>query len=703
VPITLVEGQKSSGEFNASSGAATLPGPTAAGNTVLLWVDTNNSGGIVTPSGFVQDSPTFASSTNKLALYRRSNVPADETSWTITLPASAVAPVAWEVREYEGIDPDFPVDVKPSALNSSASASSIATSAAPPTNTVYDGLLVAGHGINGATTTPPTWSGHTSGVTEDTDQGAVGATNSVGLSVSSRPVASIAAVAVTATATATAAVTATHVIYAATGSKRNFTLDNLWGFEHLTAAGLTTGGSNARHFETQVGAPEVVNDPTKARTGSGYLRLSATAAAENVVDAARSGWVDALRAVVGRRCLRFDGGLPSVDTELFSYTGSATVVVRYVAASQKLGCKIGTGAEVLSDAAVAADQWVAVDLRFRCFTTANTCDWQVTYDATPGASSVPVEQAQASFTAGAGTTAYVSRLGWATAITPGVPVLFDDCADASLAAVYPLGDLQVRLLKVDPAATPTVTTAASFSTFTDNGGTVNSTFDAVTARDAVDEVPPTIGATADGFCQDAIGASDYVQLPMQTYQAAPDGAIRGVKWMACGWAAAGTAATIGFRAWDGSAETLLMAGSIDPEFDASTTSPAWRTGMVKPAGGWTQAKLDALAFRVGFSDDAAPDIGVHAIYAEVCVQVAAVQTLFGTLATQALDPTTGGVLGVTVDTNVTGQAADLYYEEGGTPTDVPVAADTSHNENIDAPDAPTVNYIALYPAPEPES
>src|SRR5213075_422943 len=49
----------------------------------------------------------------------------------------------------------------------------------------------------------------------------------------------------------------------------------------------------------------------------------------------------------------------------------------------------------------------------------------------------------------------------------------------------------------------------------------------------------------------------------------------------------------------------------------------WMTAMWTPSGAvWTQAKLDAAAVRIGFSNDATPDMGVHAIYLEVAIRKA---------------------------------------------------------------------------------
>lgn len=119
--------------------------------------------------------------------------------------------------------------------------------------------------------------------------------------------------------------------------------------------------------------------------------------------------------------------------------------------------------------------------------------------------------------------------------------------------------------------------------------------------------------------------------------------------------------------------------------------------------GWTAATADDfVGSSVAFKEVVVPPpVGVNAVMAEVAVQAAQTQPLFGTLASQKLDPVTGGVLGVTVDTTVTGQAADLYYEESGSPTTVPVDASTTHTETIDAPDMPATNYLAIYPDPEP--
>ena len=56
-------------------------------------------------------------------------------------------------------------------------------------------------------------------------------------------------------------------------------------------------------------------------------------------------------------------------------------------------------------------------------------------------------------------------------------------------------------------------------------------------------------------------------------------------------------------------------------FTNSTTAPDWVAKMLTLADVDTQAELDALAFRVGFSTNTTVAIGINAIYAEVAVLV----------------------------------------------------------------------------------
>jgi hypothetical protein len=207
----------------------------------------------------------------------------------------------------------------------------------------------------------------------------------------------------------------------------------------------------------------------------------------------------------------------------------------------------------------------------------------------------------------------------------------DDLVATKYYGAYPLGPHKVVLLKVDPAGTPTVSgTSSNFSRFTSNG-TLDA-WNAANFRDAVDEVPPTISASADGFVQTATAASDYIELPMQTYTCSATEYIADVRVVVPLWGGTGAGTgTLGIRGYDGTTEAALVPASAS--YDAasptatSATDPLWATKVWHPTGGWTQAKLDAAAIRVGFSTDAAPDMGVHAVYLEAAIGKAKVSRL----------------------------------------------------------------------------
>ena len=96
--------------------------------------------------------------------------------------------------------------------------------------------------------------------------------------------------------------------------------------------------------------------------------------------------------------------------------------------------------------------------------------------------------------------------------------------------------------------------------------------------------------------------------------------------------------------------------------------------MIKaPAGrfDWTQAKLDALVFRPGFCFDATPNVGIHAIYGEVCmrvgdlVEVNVVEGLF--YVHLRLDPDSSGVISIIFTSNSPTRGLSWSYTANGVP------------------------------------
>jgi hypothetical protein len=262
-----------------------------------------------------------------------------------------------------------------------------------------------------------------------------------------------------------------------------------------------------------------------------------------------------------------------------------------------------------------------VDYRYRTAVAAHTCDWAVDYDSLDA--TVPVTQTQA---VGAGTTVdwvHTVRCGWSTAAT--ATIRYDDIAVSKIWGTYPIGDIRILPLKVDQAGTPTVVgSEANFKTFTNNG--TLATWTAAATRTALDDIPPTVGASSDGVAQVSVAAGDLVRVPMETYVAAPDYVLRGLRWYVAGWAASTNPATMLLNSSDGTSQLMAVAVG-DHGFDDTTLR--WLCGMQRNMASRapyviSQAKLDAAYIEFGGSTDANPDVGIIAVLAELAIQPATV-------------------------------------------------------------------------------
>lgn len=693
--------QQNSGTFVGTSGSATLPVATTAGNTVILIISQNL--GLVTPAGFSVDTNNGLS-TLKGGIYRKSNVGA-ESSWTIAPSTTSIC--CWTVFEVEGLDLSNPLDTKQAGAMATGTGSSLSTGLTAIASS-FDVLVFAMHAALDTTSpTPGTWSAHTGGVAELVDQGGDNGTISVGLSVSAATSLSLAAWASTATKTVAAgqAALAGVVVYTAAGAKNAADLTMCTGFEFGTSTGLTLGPATVAAggpiFDGSAGTPAVVT--TSPRSGAYCLELSAAAAIENL------SWTSVTIGSAGTQiCSRFSIYLPSLpgtDVELFAavpLTAAQSTIIRFKSATGKLSIQVGTGTEVLSDAVVTAGQWMSVDFRVDARTTTYLADWKIQY-ADDGAW---VDQAQASM---AGATALAShgiRIGWVASTT--ATVRYDDIVVSIRGGHFPLGDYKILPIKIDPALPCTLSgTSTNFNTFTANGSLA--AWDGTVAHNNIDELPPVLGASADGFAQIATAVSDYVEIPMETVDAASMGAaIRGVRALACGWASTGVAATLGMRAWDGVQEmNIVAAGAVDRQFD-NTTGTSWMCAMVKaqganPRNDWTQAKLDALALRVGFSGDADPDIGIHAVYGEVALRIGDIIRITssdeGFYLDERYDPDSSGIISFIITTPPDRGAHFTWSILGVPEPEIYVPADTVHEEIIGATDIATVTELTLTPDP----
>lgn len=381
------------------------------------------------------------------------------------------------------------------------------------------------------------------------------------------------------------------------------------GAEHGSTAGWATGNTTNRIIDTITGSPTVTS--STPRTGSYCYEVSASAATEAIA------WsTNTLGSSQNRgRCVlavRW-ATLPAASVIIAQWTSPTAQngELRFNASTTKLAAAI-EGGTIQDGPTVTTGVWYVVELYYQINATTQTLDWWVD----------GVAQTQAT---GTGTANFIGtfELGCSSVAQTHTTRYDDIVIYTDTAAISgPLGAHKVEILTIDPAGTFTLSgfSAANLQTFTANGGT-RVAWNATTARNNVDERPPTIGSTADGWCiiTDVPTNTWYVQMPMTSYTLGAGEVVTGARMLACGWAASTTSANFGLRSWNGTTERTLFATG-DPNFDASTTNPAWVCKMLTTADVDTQAELDALEFRAGFSSDASPDIGLHAIYCELGIQ-----------------------------------------------------------------------------------
>jgi hypothetical protein len=275
--------------------------------------------------------------------------------------------------------------------------------------------------------------------------------------------------------------------------------------------------------------------------------------------------------------------------------------------------------------------------------------------------------------------------------------------------MYPIGDLRITPVKVDTAGTATVSgTSGNFRTFTSNG--TLAAWTSAGTLNALDDIPPAIGATSDGLAQITVATSDYVEVPMATFTAAPTNTLRALRWYIAGWAASGNPGTLGCTSWDGSQSYTIGAGSSDHGFDDSTTR--WIVAMQTNSGGdaWknfyllSQTKMDAMAVRTGFSNDANPDVGIHCILAEVAYQPATSIGLFeaegGAFNVYGrLDPSSSAIVSLLATTPAGTRGGTLTWTAGGSDGSQYVGPNTTYEKTFTSSSIEDVTSYGFSPDP----
>jgi hypothetical protein len=657
---------------------------TTAGNTMLFFL---TSGAAVTtplPTGAVA-----ASIVGGIYTYRISEVAAGLTSWTFTIVnAGSTVGYAWHVREESGIDPVEPLEVSANTSFGGVANGGTRSTGTTALNAGLDTVEYAAFGATQAAGSTESWSGYSG----DFEEVAAGASNvggaialAVARKVTSGTTGQFSSTATLATSQGTTTAGALILVFRAADSPIVAPLAMFAGFEQGTHGGITANpGATGTDL---MGLLIVLHGGT---WGTNYLIQAGSARNSNyglrIVQTGASAYVT-LGRLSGRA---FSFGL---DARVVSATGTVVVAhfqskfqIVYDTSTTKFGVRAGTtGTVSWQSGTTALNAWAWIDLRVKISTSTWRVEWRIEE------SGVMVDQAAAELTGQSTTATSNAPMHLGINAVQTMTADYDNVCLSSYWVAYPLTPHQIRLLTVDPGGTPTVSgTSTNFSRFTANG--TLAAINAATAALLVDEVPVTVSAAADGVCQTAVAASDYIEFPMAAPTLADDEIIVGVRMLAAMWDGTGTGTgTIGIRGWDGTTETILIDTSVS--YDAgsptavSSTEPYWQTAMWPSPNGWTQAEVDALALRFGFSTDATPDMGVHVLYLEYATRKARTDTVIGEAGSVVLEsnvnPNTAGVRSL-VTTTPSDQGTTLNWTDAGGPHTQPVAAASTDTQTLDA-------------------
>jgi hypothetical protein len=400
------------------------------------------------------------------------------------------------------------------------------------------------------------------------------------------------------------------------------------GFEFGTSAGWATGNTGNPIFDLVEAGYSI--STTTPRTGTYCLRAALSSSTN------RFGWTTSIVAasqhIICRAWIRINSatGTPQImatDTSTGNDAG-----IRYNASTSRFEAGADGGTYVASSGTYPTGTWNLIEFYVNRSANPWVIKWAI--------NGVPQTDATRSLAAANSDFVFFGKNSSQT-----VNFDADDVAVSRTAADYPLGDGKGVLLSVDPSGTASASDGGTdFRRFTANG-TIDGSWNATNVRNAVTEVPPLIGASATGAVQITTDTSNYMNFPMTTYALGTGESVNGARMLACGWAGDATTATVSLRSFNGTTEQTLFAAA-DPNFDNSTTSPAWVCRTLTTADVDTQGEIDALVMRVGRSGDAAPDIGIHAIYVEMDIATPAVPATPATIAATVTIPA------VTVAVNV---------------------------------------------------
>jgi len=392
----------------------------------------------------------------------------------------------------------------------------------------------------------------------------------------------------------------------------------LTGFEHGVAITGATPVPDDRiwHAVVTTGGTPTITTSTP-RSGARCLDIpTGTGAASYVSRNVASATVQ-----VTSFGIRFVGGLPSADCMLFAYsTGAGTFPnIWFNVADSKLYARVT--ANGASGFTVAADTWYLVDCKGDVSSGTRTMDVTVNGTALGQASAAVAASTISSF-----------RLGRNVATTTATGnIRYDDFVVSATAGDYPMGDHEVLVMRPNADGTHSFT-ANDFIRGDAGAAILVSATDVWTLLD--DTTIETIGTT-DSVQQNVIRSTGYVEV---NFEPAPDSVDAWGVQVQSSYDCDATGASTCFMKWNDGGTILDVYSNAPTGADFSNTTATFNSTQraTAPSGGaWTQAKLDAIRMRWGYSTDVTGSPIIHGLMLEVAYPAAPSFTGSGSLTANA--------------------------------------------------------------------
>jgi len=662
---------------------------TTAGNSVVVMIFC--AAGLTAPSGFTADAGAGAGA---IMWYRKGSesLTAGETSWTFTTGANNDS--IWYVFEASNIDSPEPLDVTANSSSGSLASGGTLSSGTTAQNIGLSVIALAGFSTARAAGATITWDGYTNGFEEVADLSSTARSMAVARLFHEGTTRTFSSTATVTRSDAANAANSRVVVYRAADAPVAAPLAGFTTFGWGTHAGMgNTGSSNPQGNLT---APS-------GTWGTNYLVSSSYA---------RSGYADYGLRIVDLGSVTLPGFTATAAAWGFHVrpiSGSGVCVAGYFNtaagattspqlvynfSTNKWGLRWGnTGTPSYQSGTTALNTWAWIDGAERGMTTST---YKAVWRLETGTDIYTDQTPPADLTGQSSNFAVELVLGTPSSQT----ATFEYCVPVwgKYYAAYPIGPHKGQTLTVDPAGTPSISgTSSNFSVFTANG--TLAAWNATNARDALDDLPPTISASADGVVQTAVAASDYAEFPMANPTVASDEVIAAIRSVCAMYGGTGTGTgTLGLKVHDGTTETVIDSGVTAYDADSLTTPsatyPVWRRGTVTaPSTGWTVSRANSLVTRMGYSSDATPDMGAHALYLEVATRKAAISRALtvedgAMTADLYVNPYSSAAVSYVITNNDPTRTAVFSYSIAGTPqtpvTVAPGAGPTALTLNADA-------------------